>query len=245
MRNGEWFKEWFNSPYYPVLYKNRDNKEARQFIDNLVSFLEIKPGSYILDAGCGRGRHSVYLAEKGFNVTGTDISESSTAYAKQFGRENLEFYIHDMRLPFRVNYYDYVLNLFSSFGYFKKDKEQYDTVKYAAQALRPQGVLVIDFMNVKKVLRDLVPAETKKEDGIVFNIRRHTGEGFIVKSIDVIDGDRRFGFEERVKIIGLPEFENYFKPAGLKVAHLFGDYDLNKFDPENSERLIILAQKTS
>ena len=118
MADKTWFKDWFNSPYYHNLYFKRDENEAAAFIDNLVNYLSPAPGSKMLDVACGRGRHSIQLAAKGFDVTGIDLSEDSINYALQFEKDNLHFYQHDMRLPFRINYYDFAFNFFTSFGYF-------------------------------------------------------------------------------------------------------------------------------
>ncbi|HSV12241.1 MAG TPA: hypothetical protein VLI68_15795, partial [Hanamia sp.] len=65
-----WFKDWFNSPYYYLLYFKRDKKEAVDFINKLIDHLNPPPHSYMLDIACGKGRHSEQLASKGFDVTG-------------------------------------------------------------------------------------------------------------------------------------------------------------------------------
>ena len=117
-----WFKDWFNSPYYHQLYKNRDLKEAELFIDKLVQHLKVSPGSRMLDVGCGKGRHCIQLAGKGFDVTGIDLSEESIEEALKYEQENLHFFTHDMRLPFWINYFDYAFNFFTSFGYFKTER---------------------------------------------------------------------------------------------------------------------------
>src|SRR5687767_5587926 len=107
-----WYELWFDSPYYPVLYKERDDSEAQQFIDALLERLNILPGSRIMDLACGRGRHAAYLASNGFAVTGLDISAKSIEDAKlKYHAAHLEYYIHDMRNKFRINYYDYIFNL--------------------------------------------------------------------------------------------------------------------------------------
>lgn len=54
----------------------------------------------MLDVACGKGRHSKTLASLGFQTTGIDISEDSINIAKLFEKENLDFFVHDMRLPF-------------------------------------------------------------------------------------------------------------------------------------------------
>ena len=68
--NKEWFEKWFDTNYYHLLYQSRNDKEARDFISNLVAFLQIPPHSKVIDIACGRGRHAIYLHEKGLKVTG-------------------------------------------------------------------------------------------------------------------------------------------------------------------------------
>ena len=70
----EWFRLWFNSPYYHLLYENRNDAEAIACINSFTEHLKIPAGSFILDAACGKGRHSRAFAAKGFNVTGIDLS---------------------------------------------------------------------------------------------------------------------------------------------------------------------------
>ena len=118
-----WYKEWFDSPYYHKLYFERDEKEAEAFIRKLVEHLKPAKGSRMLDIACGRGRHSRTLSSMGFDVTGIDLSPSSIEFAKKIETGKLEFFVHDMRLPFRANYYDYAFNFFTSFGYFRTRRE--------------------------------------------------------------------------------------------------------------------------
>src|SRR5215471_8363021 len=94
----QWFRDWFNSPYYHKLYFERNEQEAKDFIDALIRYLQPPPLSPMLDVACGRGRHAKLLADKGFDVTGFDLAPDSIAYAKQYEHEYLHFYEHDMRL---------------------------------------------------------------------------------------------------------------------------------------------------
>ena len=66
----QWFKDWFNSPYYHKLYFEHNEQEAKKFINELMVHLRPKTGSLMLDVACGRGRHAKLLSEKGFDVTG-------------------------------------------------------------------------------------------------------------------------------------------------------------------------------
>ncbi len=92
MSDNPWYKEWFNSPFYHKLYFERDDKEAEDFIDQLIRYLKPAAGSRILDVACGKGRHSKILASLGFDVTGIDISPASIAFARQFENDQLQFF---------------------------------------------------------------------------------------------------------------------------------------------------------
>ena len=157
----EWFRDWFSSPFYHRLYFERDEREAEEFIHKLVHFLQASPGSRIVDIACGRGRHSCILAKMGFDVTGFDLSFESIDYANQFGSDNLNFYQHDMRYPFWVNYFDYAFNFFTSFGYFATRREHDDAMRTIATCLKPGGIFVIDYLNTHYVEDHLVHNELK------------------------------------------------------------------------------------
>ncbi len=239
----EWFAAWFDSPYYHMLYQRRDEQEARFFIDQLLQTLALPPGARILDLACGRGRHARYLAEKGFDVTGLDISENSIAYARQFESDHLAFYQHDMRQPFRVNYFDAVLNLFTSFGYFDTDAEHERALRNACAGLKPGGFFLLDFFNAHWVRRHLVRREEKIVNDTVFRIKKSIRSGRVYKRVEFEADGRAYFFRERVRLFELNDFRTMFERVGLHLQQTFGSYDLAPFDPETSERLILIAQK--
>ena len=239
----EWFKCWFNSEYYHVLYKDRDAADARILIDNIVSLLKPDHDSKILDIGCGKGRHSLYFSKKNYFVTGIDISEKNIEYARKSENDRLSFFVHDMRNLFRINFFDIALNLFTSFGYFEKERENRNAIASVVKSLKPGGIFVIDFMNSKKVIRELVAEELKAVDGIDFTIKRYIENDFIIKEIDFFDKGINHSFTERVRTFTKDDFDAYLGLYGFKTIHLFGDYYFNEFDEQKSDRLIIIAQK--
>lgn len=239
----EWFETWFDSKYYHILYKNRDSTEAQSFIDNLLNKIQLKTNSSILDLACGKGRHSIYLSEKGHNVIGLDLSENSIDYAKKQENNNLKFMVGDMREPFAKNKFDLVLNLFTSFGYFNDVKDNVKVINSIETMMNENGAFVIDFMNAEKVLKNLVPKENKEIDGILFNITRKNINGIIEKNIEVIDKDKTFNFVEKVQAITIDNFKELLSKTDLIVDGFYGDYKLNEFDADTSNRLIIIGSK--
>ncbi|GGD92761.1 class I SAM-dependent methyltransferase [Planktosalinus lacus] len=237
--NETWFSSWFDTPYYHILYKDRDYKEAESFMKNLTRFLGLSKGDSILDLACGRGRHSVSLNKKGFDVTGVDISPASIVYAKDFENDTLHFKVHDMCKPFPAKF-DAVLNLFTSFGYFEKEEDNLRTLHAIKSNLKENGKGVIDFMNVEFVLQNLVERETKTVNKIKFHIHRYEKDGYIFKDISFTDANDKYFFTEKVKTLTLDDFLSYFQKAGINLIRTFGDYNLGNFDVSNSPRLILI-----
>lgn len=237
-----WFENWFNSKYYHILYKNRDHKEAVFFLDNIIKNININNGR-ILDVACGKGRHAKYLNHLGFNVTGIDLSKNSIEFANKDSNENLKYFVHDMRSVFKKNHFDLVTNLFTSFGYFENQEDEQTTINAMSNNLKEGGLLLIDFMNVKKVISSLVTSESKEIDGIKFLIERKYDENHIIKKIIIKDQDSDLNFQEKVRALTLYDFDVMLKKANMKIVDLFGDYSLNEFNAIDSDRLIIISRK--
>lgn len=234
-----WFASWFDTPYYHILYKDRDHAEAQHFMDNLTHYLNLPEDAKILDLACGKGRHSLYLNQLGYDVTGADLSENSIAAASEFANDKLHFKVHDMREPFEEKF-DAVFNLFTSFGYFESDDDNLTTLKAIKESLTEYGFAVIDFMNVNYVINNLVPEEVKTVEGIDFHIKRYVKDNHIFKEIDFEDKGQKFHFTEKVKALTLDDFEQMMEEAGIFLLDVFGDYKLRKFFKNDSERLIMI-----
>ena len=131
----KWFETWFDSKYYHILYKHRDEQEAIKFLDNITQYLNITKGK-ILDVGCGKGRHAKYFNELGFNVVGIDLSLNSIAKAKLNETQDLKFYKFDMRNVFKENSFNLVTNLFTSFGYFDNSLDEQKTINAMVKNLK-------------------------------------------------------------------------------------------------------------
>ena len=240
-----WFKDWFNSSYYHQLYFNRDDNEASAFIDKLVKYLKPAPGSSMLDVACGKGRHSILLAEEGFDVTGIDLSDDSINEALLSQSDSLHFYKHDMRLPFWINYFDYAFNFFTSFGYFKTRREHDNAIRTIAQSIKKDGTFVMDFLNVHYAEDHLVHQSEKEIDGINFIITKWYDETHFYKKIVVEDEalEEPLIYTEKVAKFSLGDFTEMFAYQGLQLQEVFGDYDFGNYDVKKSQRMVMIAKK--
>ena len=240
-----WFKEWFNSSYYHQLYFEHNEKEATLFINRLINYLEPAPGSLMLDIACGRGRHARVLADKGFDVTGIDIAPDSIAFALKFQNDHLHFYEHDMRLPFRINYFNYAFNFFTSFGYFRTDREHYNAIRTIAQSLKKKGILVMDYLNVQYSQDHFIHQSQKQINGVTYYLTKWFDETHFYKRIVIEDEKLKSPVEyiERVAKFSLGDFNEMFSFHGLQLQEVFGDYELGAYDLKKSPRLIMVARK--
>jgi len=234
-----WYASWFNTPFYHILYKDRNYSEAENFMYNLTNYLNIPENGKILDLACGKGRHSIYLNKIGFNVTGVDLSKNSIAYAKQFENDTLKFNVHDMCKPYHEQF-DAVFNLFTSFGYFENEEDNLNTIKAIKANLNEVGFGVIDFLNSDYVINNLVTEDIKTVEGIEFHQKRYVKDGYIVKNISFSAEGKDFKFQERVRAFTLADFEALFQKAGVYLLDVFGDYKLNKYHKNTSKRLILM-----
>ncbi len=237
-KSENWFASWFDTPYYHILYKERNYREAQIFMDNLTHYLNLPEKAKVLDLACGKGRHAIYLNQLGFDVIGADLSENSIAIASKNSNDTLHFQVHDMRLPFDDKF-DAIFNLFTSFGYFENDDDNLKTLIAMKESLSEYGFGVIDFMNVNQVIANLIPEEVKTVDGIDFHIKRYYIDDHIYKEIDFKDNGNDFHFVEKVRALTLQDFAELMEQAGIYLLEVFGDYKLKKFHKTDSERLIL------
>ena len=212
-----WFASWFDTKYYHILYKERNYREAQVFMDNLTHYLNLPEKAKVLDLACGKGRHSIYLKQLGFDVLGVDLSENS------------------------IEKFDAIFNLFTSFGYFENEADNQKTLCSIKESLSEYGFAVIDFMNVQHVIENLIANEVKVVDDIEFKIKRFlSDDNFIIKEIDFEDNGTAYHFVEKVKAFTLDDFQVMMEKAGIFLLDTFGDYKLKKFHKKDSERLIMI-----
>ena len=237
--HSKWFQSWFDTSYYHILYKHRDYKEAEVFIKNIVKYLNLDKDDSILDLACGKGRHSIFLNSLGYNVTGLDLSKNSIEHAKNHESNSLHFEVHDMRDPYKTQF-EVVLNLFTSFGYFEQEVDNFKVIQTIKSSLKQNGIGVIDFMNSAVVIENLIAQNSYESEGVKFELKRSYEDGFIIKDIEVNDADKIHHFEEKVRAFSIQDFETMLSKAGLHLLDCFGSYKLEPFNSKTSERLILI-----
>lgn len=242
----EWYKEWFNTEEYLSVYRHRNDEDARLLAELILSNLKIPAGANVLDMACGPGRHSILFAEKGFKVTAVDLSEKLLSVAKKSAEEagvKVNFVHSDLRCFSEAAKFNLVLNLFTSFGYFEDDEENFKIFEVAFDHLMSGGYFVLDFLNKNYIEKNLIPESVDKlVEGKIIQ-QRYIKDKRVIKKISIIrDGSEKY-FHESVRMYCKHELIASLENKGFLIKKVFGDFEGNSFSKATSPRIIIIAQK--
>ena len=238
-----WYREWFGEEYLE-LYSHRDASEAEEHVDFVERCLgaprsEARPDA-VLDLACGAGRHTLALRRRGYRALGVDLSLTLLAHMR--GPK----VAGDMcRLPFAGESFDWVLSFFTSFGYFERERENFQVLEEIVRVLVPDGRFLIDLMNPGPVLANLAPRDFEESEGRRVDIERwyDTGSQRMNKRITVrTTGEEPRIFRESVRLYRPEEVTIGLRWAGLEVDALFGNFQGDPYE-RDSERLILLGHK--
>ena len=185
----------------------------------LLVILPPPAGKFFLDLACGSGRHSIYLNEKGYNVDGVDLSKKSLLKAKKHQNDTLQFIVEDIRSYKKANKYDFILNLFTSFGYFETENDDLSVLNNVKISLKKNGIFILDFFNANKVILDLMSYEEKIINNIIFKIKKTHDQEFVYKEISIQDQKNNYIFTEKVRLIKLERFKKYMRDTYIHVIH--------------------------
>lgn len=247
MSKTQWFESWFDSPYYHILYKHRDDKEAELFIDTIYSKFQIDKQNSIIDLACGAGRHSHYMALKGNNVLGVDLAANSISEAIKIAKNkgldsNLKFQVEDMRSFSLKRTFDFIFNLFTSFGYFDDKSDNLSVIESISLHQTKGGIVLIDYLNSQLVRKNGHVISKQVIDGIEFNTEKKISYHHVTKDIWFKDNGVQYEFQEKVQLFEINEIEEMLKQFDYKIIGNYGDFFLNPYE-ESSPRSIIVAQK--
>lgn len=238
-----WYREWFGDEYLE-LYANRDESEAEGHVDFVEKALGGAPGQSqpraVLDLACGAGRHTAALRRRGFRALGVDLSVTLLI------RGQVPCVAGDMRsLPFADASFDWVLNFFTSFGYFESERENFLVLGEIGRLLKPQGRFLIDLMNPHFALANLNPREVQNVEGRRVEIDRwyDAASQRLNKRIRVVpDAGPARTYLESVRAYQPEEVTAGLRWVGLALDDLYGSFRGEPYD-RDSERLILVGHK--
>lgn len=240
-----WYKDWFGEEYMEM-YSHRDESEAEEHADFVERHLggasRPRPRA-VLDLACGAGRHTAALRRRGYRTLGLDLSLTLLARMRARGLPRVA---GDMRLlPFSAESFAWVLNFFTSFGYFERERENFRVLEEIVRVLAAGGCFLIDLMNPGTALASLKPQDVQTLDGRRAEIERwYDAETHRINKRIVVSapGEPARTFLESVRIYQPEEVIIGLRWAGLEVTSLFGNFQGDPYE-RDSERLILTGFK--
>ena len=243
-----WFEnETFWEATYPFMFIEERFTKAEAEVAELVK-LTGTPFRKVLDLGCGPGRHSIPLARQGAQVTAVDRSPFLLEKARSRAESEklaIEWVQDDMRSFVRPGEFDLVINLFTSFGYFRDVEEDLTVLRNVFRSLAPGGFFVIDVMGKEIVARSFTPSAVDKQaDGsVLVQTREITDDWYRIRSRwFLIRGQSVTEVHFDHALYSGRELADLLKKAGFEMVKLFGSLQGIPYDL-NAQRLVAVAMK--
>ena len=243
----DWWKDFFEPEFYGQTLENFPHERTKIEVDFLLSILNLKKRAVVLDLCCGIGRHSIEIARRGYKVTGLDYNEKylETARIKaEKDRVKIKFIKGDMRkIPYE-DYFDAVLNLFSSFGYFEKDSENFKVFGAVSRCLNLGGRFVLDITSRDKIVRNFQETSWSEDGGTLVMEKRSfdVKEDLSISRWVWIKDGKKTEHESRVKLYPYSTHKSELERRGLHIVGSYGGYDGSEYSLD-SRRMIVVAEK--
>jgi SAM-dependent methyltransferase len=246
MAPADWFADealW--AATYPFLFPESRFADARAEVEHILALVSRGTGA-VLDLACGPGRHSVILAQRGFQVTGVDQSAVLIGKARERAADlnvAVEWVHADMRAFRRPASFDLALNLFTSFGFFRDDADNQRVLENVAVSLKPGGVFVLDTAGKEVLARSFsATASTEIPDGLVIH-RRTVVDSWSRLETEwiILQGGTNQSFRFGHWIYSAREIASMFRRAGFADVQVSGDFTGAPYGPSAS-RLVVVGR---
>jgi len=249
-------KNWFEDiefweHFAPIMFDEvhwAEVPEVAEAVINLCrfnSFLDSIPK--ILDLCCGPGRISFELAKMGLTVTGVDITESFLKTAKEDAAAknlNIEYIKEDARKFIRPGYFDAILNLYISFGYFEDQKDDLKVLRNVYESLKPGGTFIIETLGKEVAVINFVESEWFERAGYT-----------VLTEYELLDSctflkNRWIIIKDKIQVEKIftqrlysgSELRALLKEAGFEQIDIYGDWDGSVYD-QKARMLIAVCRK--
>ncbi len=159
---GKWWEGFFDEVFARLMMPSTPTDGELAFLTERAG---ARPGARVFDQCCGEGRVTLALAARGCEVVGVDASHAYVGRARERAAElglSCDLRVDDAfeftpELPC-----DLAINWHTSFGYTEDDGKNAQMLERAFEALRPGGVMVLDYGNAAHVIGNFQPATTMR-----------------------------------------------------------------------------------
>ena len=204
-------------------------------------FLKDYAGRDVLDLACATGSYAHKLAEDGYHVLGVDLDESMVEYGKNKGKALLE--VADMQEEI-YDFYDLIYCIGNSLVHLENEQAIKRQLKNIYQGLKRNGTSVVQIVNYDRIYLDNIESlPVIENDGVRFERKYTLGEKVKFETKLVAD-------EEIVNSVNLYPIRSgrlvkLFDEVGFKDIEVFGSFNRDIFDINESFHFIVVARKSA
>ncbi|MBU1677347.1 MAG: class I SAM-dependent methyltransferase [Bacteroidetes bacterium] len=241
----KWYKTWFSSDEYLNVYNHRDSQDAENIINLILTQIPLPQNAVILDAACGAGRHAIILSKLGYKVIAFDLSTNLLKIGQKNSvehQENVHFFCSDIRQTYIKKKVDLITNLFTSFGYFENDDENFIFFHNSKSLLKKDGFVVFDYFNSNHVKNNLIENTERVINSKRIIEERRIEDNFVIKKIVIEENGNNSEFYERVKLYDSEFLIKKFSEIGFTIEKSFGNYNGAEFNQNKSKRMVLFLK---
>jgi SAM-dependent methyltransferase len=201
----------------------------------------------VLDLCCGLGRISAELARIGFDVTGVDITESFLKTAKEdaeYEKLNIEYIKSDARKFTRPDFFNVIVNLYISFGYFPDQDDDLKVLRNVYESLKKDGTFIIETLGKETASRDFIEAEWFERSGYTMLTEYEPLDSWtFFKNRWILFKDNiRMEKTFIQRLYSASELKALLQKSGFKTIEIYGDWDESPYD-QHAKKLIAVGRK--
>lgn len=209
-------------PIFDLIPRKVTNQQTRYMIEKL----DLQPGRRFLDSPCGIGRLALPLAKRGIEVTGVDLQPE---YLREVERNakgagiRIKLVRSDMRRIEFKSRFDAAANMWTSFGYFRRESDNQLVVNRMFRALKRGGKFLLHLINRDWILRNLQECDYYDlPDLKILERRRFDYQTSIMESswTYIRDGEERTNMSF-LRLYSLHELLHIFDKAGFIEVQSF------------------------
>ena len=234
---------------YDLFMDNVPYEQWGTYLDQVFKAYGVEDG-LLLDLGCGTGKLTRIMADKGYDMIGVDYSYEMLDIAKEQSDESILYLMQDMR---EFELYGTVRGIYSAcdcLNYILEEDELREVFSLVNNYLDPKGIFVFDMntpFKYQELLGENTFAENREEGSFIWENYYDEEEQINEYGLTLYikdEGDRYQRFEEihYQKCYDLETVKRLLEEAGMEFVAAYDAYTKDAVS-EESEKMLIIARE--
>lgn len=227
------------------------NERTAAEVDFILRQSPIDPDTRFLDVGCGFGRHSLELAQRGYHAVGIDPAEAMIAAANERKanidpelQPNIDFQVISGEDFSADEKFDVALCLMTTLGQVGADGDNNGLLNAINQNLKPDGKLILELPQKGAAIQNLKAADRFGSATNYTQIEREYVEttGRIIERFLLVSPEKQTRYLLSYKLFNQTEVEKLLADSDFDLNLSAADFSGSELTAE-SMNMVFVAQK--